>query len=171
MLGMTNQNIDPRRRAVLAFDLTSIPAGSTVTAARLSLLVTRNPFQSLTMHDFSIHRLTSDWGEGTSSVTGAGGLGTLSTTGDATWAHTSFNTESWTTAGGDFVPTSSAHDVCWERRSYGNLVVSRVAGRCSSVGEFTCRQLWLDHYWPRGIAQDGAKVLPVGRVRLPPFWM
>lgn len=106
--GLTDRPSNPLRRALLAFDLTSIPVGSTVTAASLSLLVTRNPMESLDMHEFAVHRVTSDWGEGTSVPFGAGGLGAAATAGDATWIHTTFDTATWTTPGGDFVPTASA---------------------------------------------------------------
>ncbi len=135
--GLTNQTSDPLRRALLAFDLTSIPAGSTITAATLDLVVTRNPRESLTQHDFALHRLMSDWGEGTSAVdpTLAGGLGTGSATGDATWLHTSFDTANWTTPGGDFAPTASA------TTSVGN---DGATASWSSAGLVADVQAWVD---------------------------
>jgi hypothetical protein len=61
------------RRAVLAFDLTSIPAGSTVSSASLTLHV------SMTISapkNFSLHRATANWGEGASDAGSPGGNGT-----------------------------------------------------------------------------------------------
>ena len=59
--GRTRRPSDPLRRAAVAFDLTSIPAGSTVTAVTLDLVVTRNPFGSLVNHDFTLHPLERNW--------------------------------------------------------------------------------------------------------------
>ena len=93
------------RRAVLAFDVAgNVPAGSTIDAVTLTLSV--NQVNNTTARDLSLHMLSADWGEGTSSATG--GSGAASTTGDATWIHTFFNSSLWTAAGGDFAAGSSA---------------------------------------------------------------
>jgi hypothetical protein len=55
--------------------------------------------------DFTLHRLTRHWGEGSSSGTGTG---SMATPGDATWLQSEFGSQSWTTEGGDFVETASA---------------------------------------------------------------
>lgn len=95
------------RRAVIAFDVAAaLPADATVTSVELTLDV------SLVRDDssftFELHRLLADWGEGTSnSIVNGGGMGTASTTGDATWVHTFFDTGFWSTPGGDADPTVS----------------------------------------------------------------
>jgi cytochrome c peroxidase len=94
------------RRSVVAFDVAEvIPAGSTVLSATLRLNMSRTaaPAQSVTLH-----RLLADWGEGTSDAPDNEGGGTSPTPGSATWIHTFFNSEFWTTAGGDFSFSASA---------------------------------------------------------------
>lgn len=56
----------------------------------------------------SLHRLLANWGEGTSNADANEGQGAPSTTNDATWLHTFYNTSKWTNAGGDFAATASA---------------------------------------------------------------
>jgi hypothetical protein len=94
------------RRALLGFDVASrLPAGATVTGVSLTLHVSRTIAGSRAV---ALHRALSSWGEGTSDAFGEEGLGAESTPNDATWIHTFFNTEFWTTAGGDFAETPSA---------------------------------------------------------------
>src|SRR5580765_2481544 len=50
------------RRALLAFDLTGIPAGSVVQAATLHLTLTQAPF-TMGFQSVSLYRLTAAWGE------------------------------------------------------------------------------------------------------------
>ena len=90
------------RRAVLAFDLQTIPVGSTVQSATLTLTITGGGGSVFTN---DVHCLNADWGEGTSN---GGGAGAASTPGDATWIHTFFPGSFWTTPGGDFAPVASA---------------------------------------------------------------
>ncbi len=90
------------RRGLLAFDLSSIPAGSTIHAVTLTL---HQDSPHLTPESISIHRLLEGWGEGTSSGLGSGGP---ATPGDATWLHRAFNTQFWSTPGGTFAPAPSA---------------------------------------------------------------
>lgn len=59
-------------------------------------------------HDFFLHRASADWGEGDSDAGSAGGSGGDSAPGDATWEHTFFDTEFWTSEGGDFAASPSA---------------------------------------------------------------
>lgn len=96
------------RRTVIAFDLTSIPANATVTAASLSLTVSKiGPAPA--PGNVSVFKLLKDWNEGPSVGGGTGGAqGPPSQTGDVTWIHTFYNTNFWTTPGGDFSPTASA---------------------------------------------------------------
>ena len=96
------------RRTVLAFDLTSapIPQGAEIGAVALELLVTQFQLQNSTT--VSLHTLTRDWGEGASDASGSEGRGAPAATGDATWLHTLFDTDTWTTPGGDFEAAAKA---------------------------------------------------------------
>ncbi len=98
------------RRALITFDFGSIPAGATINSVSLDtkILITQASFGN----NYTMHRLTSDWGEGTSSAgnnNGAGGGGgAAATPGDATWNESFFGTTAWTTPGGDFDSAASA---------------------------------------------------------------
>lgn len=95
------------RRGVLAFDIAgSIPPGSTITAASLSLNMSRAPTNIA--YIVELHKLLADWGEGTSIAPGEEGEGAPATANDATWRHRFFDTIFWTTQGGDFSATVSA---------------------------------------------------------------
>ena len=90
-------------RAVMAFDVSAIPAGSTINSVSLTLVLIQTVNGDQT---HMLHRLLADWGEGTSDA--SGGSGAPSTPGDATWLHTFFPDQFWTNPGGDFVPVASA---------------------------------------------------------------
>lgn len=93
------------QRAVLEFDVAgNVPPGSTITAASLTLTLVSGGASGDQTH--SLHRLTADWGEGTS--VGLGGNGAPATPGDATWSHTFFPDSFWSNPGGDFDPAASA---------------------------------------------------------------
>jgi spore coat protein A len=95
------------RRAVIAFDVAgSIPPGATINSAALTLNMSRS--QRADAETFTLHRLLSDWGEGTSVAAGQEGGGGPASSGDATWIHTFHDTGFWSSAGGDFAPTPSA---------------------------------------------------------------
>lgn len=115
------------RRGLIAFDVAgSLPQDAVVEEAALTLHMSLGTSAETA---YMIHRLASDWGEGTSnsgsgaigSATG-GGAGAPATPGDATWMHTFFDTQQWTTPGGDFAPMPSgqamigplADDYVWE---------------------------------------------------------
>ena len=98
------------RRGLISFDVSSaLPAGCTVTAARLTL----NSWQG-TIGDFrtSIHRATAAWTTGASDPPGNEGIGAEPLAGDATWGLASGDGlgsgTAWTNAGGDFVSQASA---------------------------------------------------------------
>ncbi len=109
--GRTGQFENSIRRGLIAFDIAgTIPRGATVNTATLTLHMSRTHSLGNTV---SLHRLTSDWGEGSSNA-GSGGLGSdggagaPAATSDATWLYTFYNTAFWTTPGGDFSATASA---------------------------------------------------------------
>lgn len=94
------------RRAVVAFDVAgSVPAGSTITSVTLGMNMSRT--KTTTARTTTLHRLTADWGEGTSDAGQQEGEGAAATTNDATWRHRYYNTVPWGTPGGDFSGTVS----------------------------------------------------------------
>lgn len=105
--GKNNQN--RARRGLIAFDIASaIPAGSVIMSATLHLELTQSGPSDLAV---SLHRATSNWGEGTSAAGFGGGGGSAATTNDATWQHSFFPSSFWTNPGGDFQSTPSATTV------------------------------------------------------------
>jgi hypothetical protein len=104
------------RRALLAFDVAgSVPAGSTITAAELTLNMSKTVVGA---QPVSLHRATSDWGESTSDAPGEEGIGTPAANGDATWSHTFFPSQLWSTPGGDFSATPSATAIVAQNGPY-----------------------------------------------------
>jgi hypothetical protein len=84
--GATNGGL--LRRAVLAFDVSSIPAGSTVTSVTLQLRLTKTISSNTPV---TLNRLLQDWGEGASDAGNQEGQGAGAEPGDATWIHTFFD--------------------------------------------------------------------------------
>lgn len=98
---------DLLRRALVQFDIAgNIPAGAQIDAVTLSLRVTKTRDSS--SQPVTLHRLTADWGEGTSDAGEPGGAGAMPSANDATWTQTFFDAELWGTAGGDYVGLASA---------------------------------------------------------------
>ena len=91
------------RRALVRFDLGSIPAGFKVVEASLSLYQAR----ARDSHAVALHRITASWGEGLSDG-GSAGIGAAATAGDATWRWRDYQVAEWTQRGGDFVAQASA---------------------------------------------------------------
>jgi len=120
------------RRALITFDLSSIPPGSTITGATVTLFMSRSKTRGV---DVSFHRATAAWGEGPSNATQEEGKGALAIPGDATWLHRFYPTSFWASAGGDFrSPTSAVVQVS-----------SEGAYTWSSVGLVADVQLWLNN--------------------------
>jgi hypothetical protein len=105
--GRTNQPAGlSLRRGLLNFDVAaSLPAGAVITDVALTLY--SDQFSNTQDETVSVHRLLADWGEG-DSVPPGGGLGGPAATGDATWLHTFYPSQTWTSPGGDFVSGASA---------------------------------------------------------------
>src|SRR5262245_28061693 len=94
------------RRAVVAFDVAgAVPAGATINSVTLTMNMSQTPTGN---QNVALHRLLADWGEGTSVAGGGGGGGAPSTSGDATWIHTFFNTSFWSSVGGNYAASPSA---------------------------------------------------------------
>jgi len=102
--GMTLSN--GVRRALVRFDVASaIPAGATIESVQVQLTMDRTISGAF---DMGLHRVSKDWGEGTSNAPGAEGGGTNATPGDATWLHFQFDDMFWDAPGGDFAAAPSA---------------------------------------------------------------
>jgi len=101
-----NSNQQVIRRAVLEFDVaSSIPANAEVDRVTLTLNMSRTSSGAQTVQLF---RVLSEWGEGSSNADGNEGSGAPAADGDATWLHTSYPDQQWTSAGGDFADGASA---------------------------------------------------------------
>jgi hypothetical protein len=105
-----NNGIGNARRALFAFAVAdSLPSGATIDSVVLTLNLSRT--SNNTLHSSALHRILTDWGEGTSDASCCApeeGTGGTATAGDATWLFRVFRSSPWTTPGGDFVATASA---------------------------------------------------------------
>jgi hypothetical protein len=103
-VGRNNQAANSIRRGLVYFDVAAVlPRNARVESARLSLYMSPS---NASPRRIRVHRLLSDWGEGSSYASGGGG--DLSTAGDTTWIHTFYPDELWVRPGGQFVPRASA---------------------------------------------------------------
>ena len=105
LAGRTNQASGSRRRSLLQFDFTPLPAGAVITSASLQLHLVTVTTADLAV---SLHRLTTPWTAGASNPTGNESSGATALTGDSTWLHASFPGTLWTAPGGDHAATPSA---------------------------------------------------------------
>ena len=100
---------DKNRRALIEFDMSSIPAGATITAVELEFFVSKNTDDEGQVMD--IHKATKEWGEAGSTAVGGGpgeGSGGPALPGDATWSDAIYDdTSNWTSPGGDFAASPS----------------------------------------------------------------
>ena len=82
------------RAALIRFDLAAagVPANATITAARLTLTVSRSASGD---EPVTVHRLLADWGEAGSDAGTPGGQGAEALPGDATWTHAFYSTVPW----------------------------------------------------------------------------
>lgn len=94
-----------RRRALARFDLTSIPPGSIVVGAQLTLNCSAVAGAAAAV---TAHRVLTNWGEGASDPAGTEANGVAPQANDVTWLHRFFAGTLWTVAGGDFVAAASA---------------------------------------------------------------
>lgn len=123
------------RRALLRFDLSAIPAGSTINAVSLRLVCTRQIVGEPAM---TLHRLVNSWGEGVADAEEPGGQGTTAAPGDATWLFRFFGSDAWAAPGGDFIAAASA----------GQTVSGLGPYDWSSAGLAADVQAWLDSAAP-----------------------
>ncbi len=85
------------RRALVRFDVSSIPADARITAVSLTMNASRTGASAQTL---TLTPLTEGWGEGTSDASANEGRLAAATAGDATWLMRAFPVEAWTTQGG-----------------------------------------------------------------------
>ena len=114
------------RRSVLHFDLSALPQGSLVSDAELVLYMNRSKAGP---NEIGVHRLETDWGEGSSAGTRGEGSGGNATIEDATWLHARYPDGRWQREGGDFVQSPSAHQTVTDLGSYrwnGDLLTADV---------------------------------------------
>jgi len=96
-------------RAVMAFDLSAIPAGSTITSVTLRLHMTQAAQIGKPEQTQTLHRMLANWGEGASVA--FGGTGSPAEPGDVTWLHSFFPDQYWLIEGGDVDDAISASTV------------------------------------------------------------
>jgi hypothetical protein len=124
-----------KRRALYKFDVSSIPDQSVINSVSVNFTISKTS-PAATTASADLHLVLTDWGEGSSFAGGPGGGGAASTTNDATWIHAFFESQLWTTPGGDFNPTSSA------TITYGT--VNQVINFQSNNSLIADVQIWLD---------------------------
>jgi hypothetical protein len=95
------------RRALLHFDLSSIPEDAVIVSATLNLHLTQAASGE---HGVSVHRVLASWTTGSSDPAGNEGAGAAAAPADATWTSRSFGspTMDWANAGGDYATAASA---------------------------------------------------------------
>jgi uncharacterized protein (TIGR03118 family) len=154
------------RRGLLRFDLSGIPAGSTVTSATLQLTVVKVPANGPVNSTFDLFRMLASWQEGTKT----GNSGAPATAGETTWNARILGTANWTTAGAksNAAATASASTAVgstdnakysWTgpglvadvqrwlndpAQNFGWLLTSRAEGSPRSVRGFASRQSGAD---------------------------
>ncbi len=106
-----NNDSSQTRRALVAFDLSAIPSGSTINSVTLTMYMSRTQAGGTTV---TMHRVTNTWTEGPSHPGGQEGSPDSAELNDATWRYRSYDPDNeggspqWNALGGDYVPGSSA---------------------------------------------------------------
>jgi len=133
--GMTANNV--ARRALVQFDLSSIPEGSIINSVTLSMRVDQGgQNQTATM---TLHRVNTAWGEGSNGCgPKGGGQGEPAVNGAATWLSARHNANpSWGIPGGDYNSTASGSAVSLTGSRGGEVVVwdSTVLGNAEMTSD------------------------------------
>lgn len=136
---------DESRRALIAFDIAAVvPAGARIEEAELTLTSFRNSRSDASADDvFTLHAITTDWGEASAPGSDSGPLGgggTSAADGDATWLSSFHDGASWSTPGGDFVSSASAQQTVGLVTAPDSLPVT-----WSGIGLVADVQNWLDN--------------------------
>ena len=133
-----NNNQGRTRRGLLAFDLSPFDNLEVqVNSVTLRLYCSQ---ENSGLQDISVHRVTSDWGVGSSDAPGNEGGGAAATPDSATWNYAFYDNVAWNNAGGDFMSSSSGTStvgaVGWYEWSGSGLVADLQAWIDGSSGEF-----------------------------------
>jgi hypothetical protein len=130
MIHVGNNGVGSARRAVLRFDVSAIPMGSTVTEATLRLTVEAS---GGTATNFDVFALEESWVEGSNVGFGSGlGEGASPEAGAVSWNSREHGTALWTAAGGTFPVAPSA----------------------TAPAEDTGNQVWTDNTIGFGLVED-----------------
>ncbi len=127
--GRNSQTSNSIRRAVIAFDVAEIPAGSTVNSVSLTLY---NSSANEGDAVVELHRLLENWGEGASAATGAQGSGAPAASGDATWLHAFYPSVTWSQPGGVFSPDASGSAIVGAAGTYTWASTARLVEEAQS---------------------------------------
>ena len=101
-----SKNDAAMRRALLGWNLSTVPAGAVIASASVSLRMDRTISPS---YSFSLHKMLANWGEGSANAGSQEGDGSPASATDATWLKPFFGQAGlWTTPGGDFSGAGSA---------------------------------------------------------------
>lgn len=133
-----------RNRALLFFNFTGlIPEGAQITSVLLSMDVVRQPIADPVSSLFSLRRVLSSWGEGSTYQEDplSPGKGGPAQIGDATWNYRSYNDTAWSSPGGavgvDFSTEISSTTIVY---GLGDLVMFENTPQLVSDVEF-----WVEH--------------------------
>ena len=140
-----NTKIPSASRGLIGFDIAgNIPAGSTISSVRFSLVLVLTAQGAPTTTHIELHRLLADWGEGragqgSGALHGGQGFATPADGTTATWTHQFYNTTPWTNPGGDFAATPSGST------TVGSANMAYTWDSNSNPGMVEDVQSWLDN--------------------------
>ncbi len=124
------------RRGLVRFDLSAIPAGSTISAAVMTLHASE---ATPGAQPVSVHRVAQSWGEGVSDAKDGDSSGARATENDATWVYRLYDVLQWSTPGGSVAESASdAIEVDAADRAYawsGSGVAADVALWVNNAGQ------------------------------------
>jgi hypothetical protein len=120
-----------RTRALLRFDLSTIPQGATIISAQLAVTVIKVPGAAEPpASQFELHRVLKAWGEGTK----IGFTGMTATAGEATWRAPKHPIPEWTSPGAsDDTDVSPSVSSSVEIDALGSYTFASRAGLVSDV--------------------------------------
>ena len=121
-----DQTVPAARRALIQFDIAgAVPPGSVINSVTLNMAVTRG--SNHVDSTFSLHRVTTAWGEGTNGCgVRGGGQGEPASPGSATWNDAEAGANAWGAPGGDYNGTASGSTLInnttpvWDSTAAGN---------------------------------------------------
>ena len=93
------------RRGIISFGVNDfIPPGAVITDVKLVMHMSKTISLSKRV---KLYRVTKNWGEGNSDAFGEEGGGAAADSSDATWIHNFYNTDNWSSPGGDYSAVES----------------------------------------------------------------